>query len=421
MSNAYPRARSALPPDQGMVAINRSSSSSACAPVHLALGSSSSGATCVKSAPYAYNPLEHSTSLGWQQSLIGATNVDLGVDPSAADIGGSSHGGRAVHNNLDGGSMPQQSKTYRMAVKRTVMSIALSCGFGLATMLFRGRQSGLEFFAGYLVEQSLSVDNLFVFLMTFDYFQVPLEHQGRVLTWGIVGAILMRGVMIAFGVAAVKRFQWITVVFAAILLVSSYKLLVESEEEDHDLSQNTLVRMSKRLVGAVDEYDGDRFFTRLGGKGKTVATPLLLCLVCIELSDFVFAVDSIPAVLGISQDPFVVFTSNLFAIMGLRSIYVIIAQAVSQLPYLKPAVALVLGFVGCKMLLEYVHINISTGWSLFVVLSLILGGVGLSLMARRCRRAPVVRHKRRKSGDAPPLPARNGNGEGGAGDFSGFV
>ncbi|CAB1118984.1 unnamed protein product [Ectocarpus sp. CCAP 1310/34] len=292
-----------------------------------------------------------------------------------------------------------------------------------------------------------SVDNLFVFLMTFDYFQVPLEHQGRVLTWGIVGAILMRGVMIAFGVAAVKRFQWITVVFAAILLVSSYKLLVESEEEDHDLSQNTLVRMSRRLVGAVDEYDGDRFFTRLGGKGKTVATPLLLCLVCIELSDFVFAVDSIPAVLGISQarhidllpanfswqmwlrmshntpsrDPFVVFTSNLFAIMGLRSIYVIIAQAVSQLPYLKPAVALVLGFVGCKMLLEYVHINISTGWSLFVVLSLILGGVGLSLLARRCRRAPVVRHKRRKSGDAPPLPARNGDGEGVAGDFSGFV
>ncbi|CAM9369526.1 unnamed protein product [Ectocarpus sp. 6 AP-2014] len=412
MSNAYPRARSALPPDQGMVADNRSSSSSACAPAHMAFGSSSSGATCVKSAPYAYNPLEHSTSLGWQQSLMGATDVDLGAESS---VGGSSHGGRAVHNNLDGGSMPQQSKTYRMAVKRTVMSIALSCGFGLATMLFRGRQSGLEFFAGYLVEQSLSVDNLFVFLMTFDYFQVPLEHQGRVLTWGIVGAILMRGVMIAFGVAAVKRFQWITVVFAAILLVSSYKLLVESEEEDHDLSQNTLVRMSKRLVGAVDEYDGDRFFTRLGGKGKTVATPLLLCLVCIELSDFVFAVDSIPA------DPFVVFTSNLFAIMGLRSIYVIIAQAVSQLPYLKPAVALVLGFVGCKMLLEYVHINISTGWSLFVVLSLILGGVGLSLLARRCRRAPVVRHKRRKSGDVPPLPARNGNGEGGAGDFSGFV
>ncbi|CAM9737558.1 unnamed protein product, partial [Ectocarpus sp. 12 AP-2014] len=205
MSNAYPRARSALPPDQGMVADNRSSSSSsACAPAHLAFGSSPSGATCVKSAPYAYNPLEHSTSLGWQQSLMGATDVDLGADPSAADVGGSSHGGRVVHNNLDGGSMPQQSKTYRMAVKRTVMSIALSCGFGLATMLFRGRQSGLEFFAGYLVEQSLSVDNLFVFLMTFDYFQVPLEHQGRVLTWGIVGAILMRGVMIAFGVAAVK-------------------------------------------------------------------------------------------------------------------------------------------------------------------------------------------------------------------------
>ncbi|CAM9588491.1 unnamed protein product [Scytosiphon promiscuus] len=378
---------------------------------------------------YTYSPLEHSTSSSWQQTPNGFADVVLGGESLGSrsgldQISGSSNGGDWGRGELrgDGGSKSQQSKTYRLAVKRTVLSIALSCFFGLATMVFKSKQSGLEFFAGYLVEQSLSVDNLFVFLMTFDYFQVPLEHQGRVLTWGIVGAILMRGIMIAFGVAAVKRFQWITVVFAAILLVSSYKLLVENEEEEHDLSQNTLVRMSKRLVGAVDEYDGDRFFTRLGGKGKTVATPLLLCLVCIELSDFVFAVDSIPAVLGISHDPFVVFSSNLFAIMALRSLYVIIAQAVSQLPYLKPAVALVLGFVGCKMLLEYVHIKISTGLSLCVVLCLIGGGVGLSLVARRLR-APVVRHKRRNSGEMP-LPPENGHGggrAGGEGGSSAFV
>eukprot|EP00752_Nemacystus_decipiens_P006834 g6136.t1 len=356
---------------------------------------------------YTYSPLDYSSS--WQQKPQGLVDAAGASSGSALDLGAG--GGGAIAGK-------QQSKTYRLAVKRTMVSIALSCCFGLVTMMIRGQQSGLEFFAGYLVEQSLSVDNLFVFLMTFDYFQVPLEHQGRVLTWGIVGAILMRGVMIAFGVAAVKRFEWITVVFAAILLVSSYKLLVETEDEDHDLSQNTLVRMSNRLVGAVDEYDGDRFFTRLGGKGRTVATPLLLCLVCIELSDFVFAVDSIPAVLGISQDPFIVFSSNLFAIMGLRSIYVIIAQLVSQLPYLKPAVALVLGFVGCKMLLEFVRIKISTGLSLLVVLSLISGGVALSLVARR-RQAPVVKHKRRHSGNAS-LQCQNGGG-GGEGNLSGFV
>ncbi|CAM9698324.1 unnamed protein product, partial [Hapterophycus canaliculatus] len=410
MSGAYPRSRSVPPANENVRdegdstrsrRISPPSSGFDDVPAPVRNWTADSGGTRPgminggHSLAYTYSPLEHSTSSSWQQTSNGLADVVLGeaslAPRSLGQMAGSGKTGDWGRGELhgEGGSKSQQSKTYKLAVKRTVMSIALSCCFGLATMVFKSKQSGLEFFAGYLVEQSLSVDNLFVFLMTFDYFQVPLEHQGRVLTWGIVGAILMRGVMIAFGVAAVKRFQWITVLFAAILLVSSYKLLVEKEEEEHDLSQNALVRMSKRLVGAVDEYDGDRFFTRLGGKGKTVATPLLLCLVCIELSDFVFAVDSIPAVLGISQDPFVVFSSNLFAIMALRSLYVIIAQAVSQLPFLKPAVALVLGFVGCKMLLEYVHIKISTGWSLCVVLCLIGGGVGLSLVSRRLR-APVV-------------------------------
>ncbi|CAM9660280.1 unnamed protein product, partial [Discosporangium mesarthrocarpum] len=193
-----------------------------------------------------------------------------------------------------------RSETYQLAVRNTALSILSATLFGFGTIVCRGKQSGLEFFAGYLVEQSLSVDNLFVFIMIFEYFQVPVEHQGRVLTWGIVGAILMRGVMIAFGVVVVTKFRWIVVVFAGILLVSSVKLLGETGDDNEDLSKNNLVRVSKVLVGAVDQYDGDKFFTRLAS-GKKVATPLLLCLVCIELSDFVFAVDSIPAVLGVSQ------------------------------------------------------------------------------------------------------------------------
>ncbi|CAM9139158.1 unnamed protein product [Phaeothamnion confervicola] len=255
--------------------------------------------------------------------------------------------------------------------------------FGIFVLLVKGRQSGMEFYAAYIVEQSLSVDNLFVFLMLFEYFSVPLEFQGRVLTWGIIGAIVMRGIMIAAGVVVVKSFRWIIIVFAGILLASAYKLFTEQDGADHDLSGNGVVKLAKRLVGAVDSYDGDRFFAApdVSG-GRRVATPLLLCLVCIELSDFVFAVDSIPAVLGVSQDPFIVYSSNIFAIMGLRSIYTIINRAVQQLPYLKPAVAAVLGFVGTKMLLEFAHIVIGTGLSLAIVVFLLAGGVLLSIFER---------------------------------------
>ncbi len=169
--------------------------------------------------------------------------------------------------------------------------------------------------------------------MLFNYFSVPLEHQGRVLLWGIIGAVVMRAFMIALGVAVVKKFRYMIVIFAVILLVSSYKLLQECDDEQN-LSDNAIMKWSKKLVGAADRYDGDKFFT-LDLQGRTVATPMLLCLVCIELSDFMFAIDSIPAVLGISQDPFVVYSSNIFAIMSLRSLYSIIAKAITQLQYLK--------------------------------------------------------------------------------------
>jgi len=314
----------------------------------------------------------------------------------------------------DGGSdKSAEAKSYYNAVVNTILNVVAAIVFGIGTTFVKGEKCGLEFFTGYLVEQSLSVDNLFVFIMLFNYFKVPLEFQNRVLNWGIFGAILMRGVMITVGVAALKKFQWIILVFAGILIVSAYKLLQEDDDEE-DLHNNMILKYSKWLIKSSDEYDGEKFFTTINvdsdsttdanrsfqsmdttdmnltnppsmssiaqRKAITVATPLLMCLICIELSDLVFAIDSIPAVLGISHDSFVVFTSNIFAIMGLRSLYVLIAKAVADMPMLKPAVALVLGFVGGKMIGEYFKYELSIQFSLFVVLGILGGGVALSYM-----------------------------------------
>jgi len=208
----------------------------------------------------------------------------------------------------------------------------------------------------------------------------------------------MRGVMIGFGVAAVQRFRSVILVFAAILLLSAVKLFFESDEPE-DLSENLVMRVSKRLVGATDEYDGEKFFTTQNTPGgKPRATPLLLCLVCIELSDFVFAVDSIPAVIGVSQDVLIVYSSNVFAILGLRSLYTLVAKAVQDLPYLRPAVALVLAFIGLKMILEYFGLEVPIGVSLSVVAGLLAAGVLLSL-------ASTAKHSRRGGGKDEPFEA----------------
>jgi predicted tellurium resistance membrane protein TerC len=196
----------------------------------------------------------------------------------------------------------------------------------------------------------------------------------------------MRGVMLWAGVEMVQHFHAVILLFAAILLASAAKLFFESADAaapEADLSSNCVMKLSTRLVGATDAYDGDRFFTRVDGHRR--ATPLLLCLVCIELSDFVFAVDSIPAVIGVSQDLVVVYSSNVFAILGLRSLYTLVAKAVADLPYLRPAVALVLAFVGLKMVAEYFGCRVPTSTSLAVVASLLGGGVLLSVAARRSK------------------------------------
>lgn len=260
------------------------------------------------------------------------------------------------------------------------MTVAAACAFGVGVLAVKGKESALEYFAGYLVEQSLSVDNIFVFVLLFDYFKVPLELQPRALKWGIIGAIGMRAVMITAGVAALKRFRAVVLVFSAILLMSSWKLFFEGEEEA-DMSENGILKLANHLCPAVDYFDGSNFFTSVAGQRR--ATPLLLCVVCIELSDFVFAVDSIPAVLSISQDPLIVLSSNIFAIMGLRSLYTLVSKAVKDLPYLRPAVALILGFVGVKMALEYFHIGIPTSVSLAIIAAFLSGGVGLSVLSNK--------------------------------------
>mmetsp|Transcript_17782 Transcript_17782/g.23450 ORF Transcript_17782/g.23450 Transcript_17782/m.23450 type:complete len:391 (-) Transcript_17782:624-1796(-) len=277
-------------------------------------------------------------------------------------------------------AMEKGSREYKVAVIKTVLVVLAAGVFGAGTWVVKGRQSSLEFFAGYLVEQSLSVDNLFVFIMLFDYFQVPLQFQSRVLTWGIIGAMSMRLVMIVLGVAAIQKFRSIILLFAGILIVSGWKMIQEGEEEE-DLENNAIMKISNKMVKSTSKYDGEKFFTEIDG--TKYATPLLMCLICIELSDFVFAVDSIPAVIGVSKDPFIVYSSNLFAIAALRSLYTLVAKAVTDLPYLKPAVALVLAFVGFKMIAEYFHYEVGIGISLGVVATLLAGGTIASIVSNK--------------------------------------
>ena len=218
----------------------------------------------------------------------------------------------------------EKADKYKDALAATGLVLAAAAAFDVGVLWFKGPAAALDFVSGFLVEESLSVDNLFVFLLLFDYFRVPLENQGRVLRWGIFGAVVLRGVFIALGVVALEKFRAVLLVFAGVLLFSSGKLLLAGgEEEEEDLSENQIVQLATRYVDTTDEYDGDRFFTMVeeGGTAVRKATPLLLALVCVEFTDIVFAVDSVPAVFGVTEDPFIVFSSNMFAILGLRSLF----------------------------------------------------------------------------------------------------
>ncbi|PRB82190.1 TerC family protein [Pseudomonas sp. MYb185] len=259
--------------------------------------------------------------------------------------------------------------------------------FGVWVWFDRGSASALEFYTGFLIEQSLSMDNVFVMAMILGFFGIPRLYQHRVLFWGILGVIVLRAIMIGLGAALVQEFEWILYLFGVFLLFSGVKMFLSKDQEEHaDLSQNRMVGFIRRHFRVTDDLHGSHFFVRLPDKtGKVVlfATPLFLALVLIELADLVFAVDSVPAIFAITQDPFIVYTSNIFAILGLRSLYFALAALMHRFVYLKYALALVLIFIGCKILAHGLDINIHAGVSLGVTFGLLAGGVLLSLYSTR--------------------------------------
>ncbi|KAL3356920.1 hypothetical protein AABB24_017532 [Solanum stoloniferum] len=273
----------------------------------------------------------------------------------------------------------QGSRTYVSSVRTVALCVFSAVAFGVGVGLTDGVSKSSEFFAGYLLEQSLSVDNLFVFVLIFKYFKVPLMYQNRVLSYGIAGAIIFRLSIILLGTATLQRFEAVNLLLAGILLYSSFKLFT-GEEEDADLSDNFIVKTCQKFIPITSEYDGDKFITLQDGVRK--ATPLLLTVAVIELSDIAFAVDSIPAVFGVTRDPFIVFTSNLFAILGLRSLYTLISESMGELEYLQPSIGVVLGFIGFKMILDFFGYHVSTEASLGVVATCLSTGVLLSLVKK---------------------------------------
>ena len=254
--------------------------------------------------------------------------------------------------------------------------IAMAGMFGLLILWREGGQSALEYYTGYLIELSLSVDNLFVFLLIFSYFGVPAEAQPKVLNWGILGAIVMRLLMIALGALLLQRFEWIIYVFGGILVITGVRMMLQKDARI-ELDKNPVVRLARRVLPFSDGYDGARFLTRTI-HGKVLATPLLLVLLVVEWSDLVFAIDSIPAIFAVTRDPFLVYSSNVFAIIGLRALFFVLAGMVDRFVYLKPGVALILIFVGTKMTLSHwVHFPITV--SLGVILFILTASVLLSL------------------------------------------
>ena len=254
--------------------------------------------------------------------------------------------------------------------------VSLAALFGGAIWLFEGPGHALEFYTGYLLEYSLSIENMFVFIMIFSYFAVQKALQPKVLLWGILGAVLLRFIFIFVGVQLLSAFAWMIYVFGALLIFTALKMLLQKEDEQADPGQSWVLRLFKKIMPVKTDYQGENFFVR--DANKWFATPLFAALLVIEMSDVVFAADSIPAVLGITQNTFLVYSSNIFAIIGLRSLYFLLNGMAGKFPYLKYGISVILLFVGAKMLLSH-WVHISVLWSL----GIILGILALSIAAGR--------------------------------------
>jgi tellurite resistance protein TerC len=255
---------------------------------------------------------------------------------------------------LDLGVFHRQSKkiSIKEAITWSIVWITLALIFNGWIYYSVGKQPAVEFLTGYLVEKSLSVDNIFVFVLLFSFFKVPEEYQHRVLFWGVIGALIMRAIFIAVGAVLIARFHWIIYLFGIFLVFTGYKMFKKSAADMHP-EENPMVRWFIKKKKVTNEYHGKKFFVNIDG--KKLATPLFLCLLSIEFTDLIFAVDSIPAIFAITRDPFIVYTSNVFAILGLRSLYFALEGIISKFPYLRYGLAIILIFIGCKMLLVDIY------------------------------------------------------------------
>jgi len=279
---------------------------------------------------------------------------------------------------LDLGVFHRKAKVIqpREALMWSGVWIGIAGIFAVFVYIWQGSQFGTEFLTGYLIEKTLSIDNVFVFVLIFSYFKVPAQYQYRVLFWGVVGALVMRGALILAGSALLSNFHWLIFVFGGFLVVSGIRMAFHDESKS-DPGRNPVLRLVKKIVPTSDEYDGQKFFTRR--TGMLMATPLFAVLVVVEATDLVFAVDSIPAIFAITDEPFIVYTSNALAILGLRALYFALAGVIHKFTYLKTGLSLVLVFVGVKMLASDVH-HMPAYASLLVIIGILGAAVAVSLM-----------------------------------------
>lgn len=293
---------------------------------------------------------------------------------------------------------------FKEAAWWSALWVGLSLVFAVVLALTLGGDAGVEFTTAWLLEKSLSVDNLFVFALIFGYFKVPREYQHRVLFFGVIGALVFRGIFLAAGVAIVSQFTAVLFVFAAILLYSAYKLL-NDEDDSYDPGKSVAIRLLRKVIPVREEYVSTKFFVR--ELGKRVATPLLAVVVAIEAADLVFAVDSVPAVLAVSDNAFIVYSSNAFAILGLRALYFLLAGLLEKFHHLSTGLAVILAFIGVKLVLQASHKVISTSIpeipslaSLGVIVAVLAGAIGLSLL-----RPPADEPAVQQPGAETPAPA----------------
>jgi tellurite resistance protein TerC len=286
-----------------------------------------------------------------------------------------------------GMSRTAHTVSFRQALTWSIIWVSLALIFNVGIYTFLGKTKALEFFTGYIIEKSLSVDNLFVFIMIFGYFKIRGEHQARILKWGIIGALVLRGLFIFTGIELLTIFHWMFYLFGALLLFTAWKMAFGGKEEIHP-DKNLLVRLTRKLFPFTKRVRGDWFFKRR--KGLLVASPLFLALVMVESSDVLFAIDSIPAIFAITLDPFIVFTSNIFAIMGLRALYFLLASVMGMFVYLKLGISSILAFVGGKMIATAMGVHIPIQVSLLVIFICLTLAVLASLLVSRKRDVRMI-------------------------------